>query len=1193
VLLDVARFELRFQIRSPLFWISSGIFFLLSFLSVVVEGVQIGGRGNVHVNAPFAIALTLGVMSVFAVFVVVAIVAGAVVRDDETEFAPILHTTRITKPAYVFGRFSGAVVAGFLVLVAVALGVLVGTEVAALLHTVDPQKIGPFRAFDYLWVLGVFTLPTLLVVSAGFFALATGTRSMTATYVGAVAVLALYFVALALTNDPQYERIVALLDPFALGPLDLATRYWTVAEKNSRVPELSGLVLRNRLLWSAVAAALFALGYRAFRFGTPPARARRASAADEEAPAAASLGHRVAPAFGRGTGVAQLLAIARFEANAILRSPAFYVLLVLGVLNSFGALWSATEFRGAEIHPVTRAMVRVLDGTFTLFPLVIAVFYAGELTWRDRDRRVHEITGATPAPDWTFLVPRVAAVVAVLAATVVVGIATAVLVQALKGWTRFEIGHYLLWFGVPTLVTLAQVAVLAVFVQLVVPHKAVGWAVMIVYFVATLSLAGAGFEHPLYRHAATPPQPLSDMNGLGRFWVGVAWLQAYWTAFSVLLVALALAMGRRGAEQAFLPRLRALPSRLRGANGLVAALSAAAFAAAGAWIFFNTNVLSEYVPSREADRRLAEVERRLRPFENVPQPTVTDVKLDVQVYPRQVRVKTRGEYEVENRTRAPLSEVHLRWNLRTRMDELAVEGGTTKEDLPEVHYRIFALDPPMAAGERRRITFATTLEERGFPAVSPLTRVVANGTFVDNTEISPYLGFWMGEDVLQDRAKRFRYGLGDLPRMAKLEDERARAHHYLRHDSDWVNADLTVTTDADQVPVAPGYQVEARVTGGRRTVHTRTDAPIHHFFSIQSARYAVRSEQVGPVATTVLYHPDHAYNVERMLAAMRRSLEIFQREFSPFQFRQLRILEFPAYASFAQSFSNTIPFSEAIGFVADPSNPEKVDLATYVTAHEVAHQWFAHQIVGADAQGATVLSETFAQYGALLVMESLYGKAQVRQFLKYELDQYLRSRGGELVEELPLARVENQGYIHYQKGILVMAWLREVVGEAPVNRAIRRLVERYAFQAAPYPTSADFLALLREEAPGHEKLVEDLFEKITLYDLKARSATVTRRADGKFDVALEVEATKKYADGEGRETEAPMDEVVEVGAFDAEPGKKDFSEKSVLALEKRRIVSGVQTLMLVTDREPRLAGIDPFNKRIDRNSDDNLVKPGS
>jgi ABC-2 type transport system permease protein len=90
-----------------------------------------------------------------------------------------------------------------------------------------------------------------------------------------------------------------------------------------------------------------------------------------------------------------------------------------------------------------------------------------------------------------------------------------------------------------------------------------------------------------------------------------------------------------------------------------------------------------------------------------------------------------------------------------------------------------------------------------------------------------------------------------------------------------------------------------------------------------------------------------------------------------------------------------------------------------------------------------------------------------------------------------------------------------------------------------------------------------------------------------------VKAAKKYADGKGVETETPMAEEVEVGVFDAEPGKPGFTEKSVLLLERRRVTSGAQTITVVVDQAPAFAGIDPFNKRIDRNSDDNLVKPRS
>jgi ABC-2 type transport system permease protein len=221
----------------------------------------------------------------------------------------------------------------------------------------------------------------------------------------------------------------------------------------------------------------------------------------------------------------------------------------------------------------------------------------------------------------------------------------------------------------------------------------------------------------------------------------------------------------------------------------------------------------------------------------------------------------------------------------------------------------------------------------------------------------------------------------------------------------------------------------------------------------------------------------------------------------------------------------------------------------------------------------------------------MYGKEQMRRFLKYELDRYLRRRGGEAVEEQPLARVENQPYIHYQKGSLSMYWLKEVVGEDVVNRAMAKLLQQYAFKGAPFANTTDFLRLLRAEAgPEHNQLITDLFEKITLVDAKATNAKTTKRADGKYEVTFEVEAKKFYADGHGKETEAALDEPFDIGVFSAEPGKAGYTSASVLSFARQRIHTGKQTVTVVVDQEPAFVGVDPYNKRIDRNSGDNLVK---
>lgn len=1200
MLRQVAAFEFRYQLKSPVFWVGIALFFLLTFGSVVSDNIQIGGRGNVNVNSPYAILQTTGVMTVFAMFVIIAMVAGVVLRDAETGFAPILRSTSVTKRDYLVGRFAGAVAAALIVFAVMPLAIAIGSFMPWL----DPEKVGPFRLGDYLYAIFAFALPTLLIVSAIFFSLATATRSMMWTYVGAVGVLVLYFTMLGLLRDPRFDVATALLDPFGLSTLGQVTKYYTAAERNAHMPPLTGVLLANRLLWLGIGLVLFAITYAVFDFGgrTSKRAARKAEAARLASVAAERAAEAPMPTVARGplpsprddraTRLRQLWALARQDVRFVVASPAFFVLLAIGLLNAGGSMWFAGELYGSGSYPVTRLMVDALLGAYAIIPVIIAIYYSGELVWKDRDRRMHEIVDATAAPDWAHLVPKVLAIVVVLFAVSLVGVAAGVIVQALKGYTDFEFGKYLLWFLLPMTITTAQIAVMAVVAQVLVPQKYLGWGVMLLYVVATTTLSKLGFEHHLYDYAGTSNVPMSDLNGLGSFWVGRAWFQAYWTAVAVVLVVIAYALWRRGTTVELLPRLAQARWRLRGTPLAIGGIATAAAVGMGAYIYWNTNVLNRYEPSTEVEKMLAQMEKDLLRYENDPRPKVVDVKLNVDLHPHEARAVTKGIYTIENRTGAPLDHIQLRWVPTTKFERLGLAGATLEKHWGDYGFAIYRLAQPMQPGERRVLEFTTVVEQRGFRNGSPLTSVVDNGTFLNNRDISPLIG--MARDaLLTDRAKRRKYGLPADLRPAKLEDDSARAFNVVSKDSDWVTSEITVTTDADQTPIAPGYVRSDETRNGRRTVRFVSDAPINHFFSIQSARYAIARDRWNGVELAVYHHPQHDYNVKRMLDAMKVSLEVFSERFSPYQFRQARIQEFPGYANFAQSFANTIPYSESIGFISKLADEDKIDMVTYVTAHEIGHQWWAHQVIPADQQGGTMLVESFAQYSALLVMEKVYGKDRIRKFLKYELDRYLRQRGGEVVEELPLARVENQPYIHYQKGALAMYWLKETVGQDVVDRTLRELIRRYAFKAAPYPNPRDFLAILRAEAgPQYDALITDLFEKITLYDMKATEPKVTKRADGKYEVAFTVDGRKIHADGLGKEADAPLDEPFEVGVFTTKPGDKGFDAKSVLALERRAVKTGKQVVTLVVDREPKWVGVDPYNKRIDRNSDDNLVAAG-
>jgi ABC-2 type transport system permease protein len=1191
----IAAFEFRYQVRQPVFWVVAIIFFLLTFGATTIEQISVGGLGaQDHKNGPFALAVIHLSFTLFYMFVTTAFVANVVVRDDETGFGPIVRTTRIKKFDYLYGRFAGAFAAAALSFVAVPLAVMAGS----VMPWVDAERFGPFMGQAYLYSYFLLALPGLLFSAAVFFSIATITRSMVWTYVAVVVVMVLWVIGGITVSRPEYEQFAAL-DPLGVSVFGVITKYWTASERNTLLPVMEGALLANRLGVVAVSAGFLALAYAFFRFEAGASRGKRAkslklaAAASVDTPPPAPLGELPRPEFGRKTAIAQLIARTRLDFAQVFKSPAYFVLLAVGLFNATGGLWFATEADryGGEVYPVTRMLIPILTGTFGLIPLIIAAYYAGELVWRERERKTHEIIDATPVPDWAFVLPKTVAIALVLLSTLLVSVLASIAIQAAHGYTNFEIGKYLGWYVLPQAVDMTLIAILAVFLQALSGHKFLGWGLMVIYLISVFTLPNLGLEHNLYNYGGVPQVPLSDMNGQGQFWKGAWWFRLYWSAFAALLLVLTYALWRRGTESRLVPRLKRLPYRLRGPAGVIAAVAVAVFAASGVFIYVNTNVWNDYRTNLGDEKWQGDFEKALLKFEAVPQPKIAEVKLDVDIYPDASKVKTRGAYVIENRTAAPLRELHVLFERDLAVEGLSIEGARPKRTYDRFNYRIFTFDTPMQPGERRTMSFITQLSQRGFKNRGDITRVVGNGTFIDNLAISPQLGVSRG-GLLQDRAKRRKQGLAPELRMPKLGDQASRAFTYVRHDSDWVTADITVHTVADQTPMAPGYKISETVKDGRRTARFVTEAPILHGFSIQSARYAVKTETYKGIDLSIYYDAKHAWNVDRMMASMKMSLDYFQANFSPYQFRQVRYLEFPDYARFAQAFAGTIPWSEGMGFIANYEDPSKIDIVTYIGAHEIAHQWWAHQVIGADQQGSTVLSETLAQYSALQVMKHRYGPDMIRKFLKFELDNYLRSRGGEVVEELPLGRVENQPYIHYRKGSLVMYRLADEIGEDKVNAALRRVLAQYAFKAAPYPTSLDLVAALRAEAPADkQQLITDLFEKITLYDIKTTDVAVKKRTDGRFDVTLTVEARKLYADGKGKETEAPMAETLDVGLFTAMPGDKAFTPKNVVAFERRPIRSGKQTLTFVTATEPKFAGVDPYNKLIDRNSDDNVGKP--
>ena len=191
-------------------------------------------------------------------------------------------------------------------------------------------------------------------------------------------------------------------------------------------------------------------------------------------------------------------------------------------------------------------------------------------------------------------------------------------------------------------------------------------------------------------------------------------------------------------------------------------------------------------------------------------------------------------------------------------------------------------------------------------------------------------------------------------------------------------------------------------------------------------------------------------------------------------------------------------------------------------------------------------------------------------------------------KEVPLLYVENQPYIHYQKGSLCFYALRDYIGEDAMNAALHAFLAEWALKGPPYPTARDLLAEFDRVTPDSLKYVlTDLFEDMTFYENKTDSATTKRLPDGTYGVHLVFHSKKLKGDSLGNTKEVPMADYVDVGVF----GEHVAGQKlgAPLLVKKIRITQAVTVVDLVVPKEPRRAGIDPYNKLIDRTPEDNVI----
>lgn len=1216
-------FELKRWLKNWVFYLYLLLFFALGFLTMasaigVFDIVSVTSTSLVHFNSPYILSNLVDGFNNLLYFLFPSIIGASVYRDFKYNVHHILFSYPFSKLEYLAGKF----LSSFLVTFLISLAIGVGLFMATLLPWANEGLLGGNNLWSYVQVYLLTVIPNMLFFGSIVFVVVTMSRSIYIGFVAMVVLLIIQGILGGLAQDLDNKELVALLDPSGKAALSYYTEYWTISDINNNNLPIEKWYLLNRLVWSGVSMLflggllkLFTFTQQPFTFARKVKKGERVTKNNFAGLMKIEL-PKVNYNYSLKSNWDNILSFTKLEVKYLAKNKVFMILVGLGILLMLLTTSAATSMYGTTIYPVTRVMLEIPGSTFQLVIIIITFLGAGLLVHRGKLSRMDLLVDATPTPNYVFFVSKLLSLVIVQLLLLLVIMLGGIIMQAYNGYYNFEIGLYLqkliaidwiwyiIWGG------------LAIAVQTYFRNYLVGFFVLLIFFMFGGQLSKLGIEQRIFHFNKLPHSAYSDMNGfdsdLGSYYV----YALYWIMFIGAISGLTLLFWRRGIVLSIKERFYFAKRRANKQIVIPIVLLAIGFLSLGGYLYYEKTILHVYTSEKEGELQVVDLEKKYKKYENMLLPRITDIKVNVDLFPETRDFVAKGQFVLLNKNSVAVDSLFVNY-MSDLVNDITIEGAERVLNDTVYGISIYKLKKQLLPNEQLVLKFVT--KNKPNTLLRNNSSVLSNGTFMNNS-FFPSLGYNAQAELTDDEVRK-KYDLKPKERMALQTDKKALQNTYISSDADWVTFETTVSTSPEQIAIAPGYLQKEWTDKGRRYFHYKMDQKMLNFYAYNSARYEVKRDKWNDINIEVYYHKGHEYNVDRMINGVKKSLAYYEKEFSPYQHKQVRIIEFPnTMGTFAQSFANTIPFSESIGFIAnvDDKSDDKVDYPFSVTSHEVAHQWWAHQVIGANVQGATMLSESLAEYSSLKVLENEYGKGQMHKFLQDALNGYLRARGNESKKEQPLMFNENQQYIHYNKGSLVFYALSDYIGDDRLNGVLKNYIKKVAFQDAPYTTASELVADIKVATPDSLKyMVKDMFETITLYDNYIDKAEVKKLANGKYEVKINAVVSKYRTNDKGdriysdfsnvplkksdskeeKEKEEikslPLADYIEIGVFSTKESidkKKQGDNEKVLYLKKVKVDKIHNNYTIIVDEKPTEVGIDPYNKLIDTRSYDNRRK---
>jgi ABC-2 type transport system permease protein len=1110
----VFKSELALHAKRPMTWI------LVLIMGLTIWGMSTGnvridsgdasvGGTKAWITSEFAIAFTLSVTVFLFYTFFVAIAAGmSVIQDDERKIGELLHATPLTPHEYVWGKLL-AVLAAFT-------GVLILQQLFSMLvYQVFPNAKadeirGPFTLAAYVVPALAFGLPTIIFTALTSFAVGLRWRRPILVFVLPVAmILAAAFFLWDWSPTwlaPHWNKALMAIDPAGFRwlnethlKLDRGVEFYN----KSAIP-FDALYVASRAALLGLGLALFVYAERHFaktmRGELAPAEKRRlasagiATASAATPPAATTRPLRDLEMTGRAPGFWRgAIEVSRVELRELQNAPGLYLFIPLILLQTLGSTAVALGPFGTFLLATPGGIAVRMMNTLSLLVSFLLLFYTVESHQREVNTGLAPIFDATPVRTAAVLFGKSVANAVVGIGVLVgcfIGAAIVILVQ---GQVKLSIWPFVVTWALLLVPTFLLWTCFVTAVVAITRNRYVTYGVGL----ATLALTGwfqvRGKMNWVFNWNLWNAVRWSDMGTFQMDRTALVMNRLLVLTVAVFFVVLAVRFhGRRDADAVrIIHRLR--PRALWGT-----ALRLAPFAAVPLVLATILGVMVSRGGQSEVAKKKAHDywKQNLATWKDAPQPELVDIDVTLKLDPAKSHFATEGRFTLSNPHDAPLRRFALTGGYHWTEVKWSMNG---KEYKPENRTSLFAFTPeaPLAPGATVDVGFSFAGD---FPkgisknGGSAMEFILPSGVVLTafGPAFVPVVGYDESIGIEEDKN---RYETRVYP-----DDFYVGRTEAAFGSGPGFTARIEVSGPESYRYNSIGVLESETVKDGVRTAVWKTDRKVR-MFNVVAGKWAERKGQ----GTAIYYHPAHTYNIDELTLALDGARKYYSEWFREFPWKELKLSEFPAMATYAQGFATDITFSEGIGFL---TRQEKTGNAPFtVAAHEAAHQWWGNMLLPGKGPGGDLLSEGMSHFSTILLIEKVKGVSARIEFCKRIEENYGDSR--QVDSEKPMLKIDGSKpgdtTVTYDKMGWVVWMLLQQMGRENLLRGLHDFQTAYD-ENPDHPVLQDFTAFLRPYAPdpaAYDAFVKQWFEEVVVPEYTLADAKKHGNA-GAFDVTVKV-----------------------------------------------------------------------------------------